>query len=447
MTGDFAQHYGVLEYVDAGARVLPAEFSAREREVLETINRRVAAAETLNGVMDFVFDASLEITPCDRLGLAFVEEEGRRVVSRWVRAAYAPLVLGEGYAEDMAGSSLAALLEGNRVRVINDLGAYQRGRPASRSTRLLLQEGVRASLTAPLQVEGRTVGLFFRSSRRPGAYAEREVRLHLAMAERLAQAVEKAWRIEQLEHANRAYTEMLGFVAHELKSPVASLVMDARALADGYLGEVDPAQRDKLLRMIGKGEYLLGLVRDYLDLARIEGGGLTLRPRADVNWVREVVEPAADLVRPQIDARRMRLELTPAAAVPPVECDVELARVVMTNLIGNAAKYGFPDGAIRVTAARASGALTVAVHNDGPGFPASEQGRLFRRFSRLQTPELLKEKGTGVGLYTCWRIVQLHGGRLRADSAPGAWAEFTFTLPQPLPAREVREPGTPVPPA
>ena len=447
MTGEFAQHYGVLEYVDAGAPVPPEEFSGREREVLADINRRVAAAQTLAGVMDFVFASSLEITPCDRLGLAFVEEDGRRVVSRWARAAYAPLLLGEGYAEDMAGSSLAALLAGNRVRVINDLAAYLRERPASRSTQLLLQEGVRASLTAPLLVEGRTVGLLFRSSRRPDVYAEHEVRLHLAMAERIAQAVEKAWRIEQLERANLAYTEMLGFVAHELKSPVASLVMDARALADGYLGEVDPAQRDKLLRMIGKGEHLLGLVRDYLDLARLEGGGLALRPRADVDWTREVVEPAADLVRPQIDARRMRLEIAPAATVPPVECDVDLARVVMTNLIGNAAKYGFPDGAIRVTAARDDGTLTVAVRNDGPGFPASERGRLFRRFSRLQTPELLKEKGTGVGLYTCWRIVQLHGGRLRADSVPGAWAEFAFTLPQPLPAREVRDPGAPVPPA
>jgi signal transduction histidine kinase len=445
MTGEFAQHYGVLEYLDAGVEVSPAEFSGREREVLETINRRVAAAETLAGVMDFVFDASLEITPCDRLGLAFVEEDGRRVVSRWTRATYVPLLLGEGYAEDMAGSSLAALLEGNRVRVINDLAAYLRERPASRSTLLLLKEGVRASLTAPLWVDGRTVGLFFRSSRRPHAYAEHEVRLHLAMAERLAQAVEKAWRIEQLEHANLAYTEMLGFVAHELKSPVASLVMDARVLADGYLGDVNPAQRDKLLRMIGKGEHLLGLVRDYLDLARLEGGGLALRPRADVDWVREVVEPAADLVRPQIEARRMRLEITPAA-VPPVECDVELARVVMTNLIGNAARYGFPGGGIRVTAARENGSLVVAVRNDGPGFPASERGRLFRRFSRLQTPELLKEKGSGVGLYTCWRIVQLHGGRLRADSEAGAWAEFTFTFPQPLPAREPRESGAPAPP-
>jgi hypothetical protein len=58
---------------------------------------------------------------------------------------------------------------------------------------------------------------------------------------------------------------------------------------------------------------------------------------------------------------------------------------------------------------------------------------LFKRFSRLKSPELMKEKGTGVGLYTTWRIIQLHHGRIIADSAPGEWASFTFRIPQPIP--------------
>jgi len=77
--------------------------------------------------------------------------------------------------------------------------------------------------------------------------------------------------------------------------------------------------------------------------------------------------------------------------------------------------------------------VALAVWNEGPGFPEAEKSRLFRKFSRLQTPELLKQKGTGVGLYTSWRIVRLHGGRIRADSEEGHWAEFRVELPQPLP--------------
>lgn len=440
MTGGFEQHYGVLAYVDVGADVSVDAFTGRERAVLEAINRRVGAASSLAEVMDLVFDLSLEITPCDRLGLAFVEEDGRRVVSRWARATYAPLLLADGYAEDIAGSSLAALLAGRQLRVINDLAAYQQNKPDSRSTRLLLKEGVRANITAPLRVDGRTVGLFFRSSRRPHVYAEREVNLHLAMAERLAQSVEKAWRIEQLESANRAYMEMLGFVAHELKSPVASIVTQARVLADGYLGELAPRHRDELLRMIVKGDYLLGLVREYLDLAQLEGEGPARRARTGVAFGDEVLAPALEIVRPQIEAKRMRLDL-PGGAGPAIECDPDLLQVVLINLLGNAVKYGRPDGGIRVRAHADGDALRVSVRNDGPGFPAAQRERLFRRFSRLQTPELLKEKGSGVGLYICWRIVNLHGGRIRAEAEEGSWAEFWFTIPQPLPAQEASPQG------
>ena len=441
-----------LLYVDADAALAGAGFSAREREILDTVNRKVAAAESLDGVMSFVFEAGRDICPCDRIGLAFVEEDGRRVVARWAKALYEPLLLGEGYAEDLAGSSLERLLQGRRLRIIHDLAAYLREHPESRSTRILLKEGVRASLTAPLRVEGRTVGLLFRSSRRPGVYGEREVRLHLAMAERLAQAVEKAWRIQQLEAVTRAYTEMLGFVAHELKSPVASMVMQARAIGDGYLGPVQPEQKDELERMIVKGNYLLGLVRDYLELARLEGGDMKLSPRAGVNFETMVVQPALDVAAPLIAEKKMRVARgaagqggapgddagagrgRAAASGLAVECDPELLLIVMVNLLGNAAKYGREGGEIRVTAEVAGGALRVAVRNEGPGFPESQRGRLFRRFSRLQTPELLKPKGTGVGLYTCWRIVNLHGGKIRADSQVGEWAEFSFTIPQPLPA-------------
>jgi len=103
--------------------------------------------------------------------------------------------------------------------------------------------------------------------------------------------------------------------------------------------------------------------------------------------------------------------------------------VVMVNLLGNAVKYGKREGRIRIRAHTVDGRLRVSVWNEGPGFPPEEKPRLFRKFSRLRTPELLKRKGTGVGLYSTWRIIQLHGGRIWADSEPGQWAEFSFEIP------------------
>ena len=89
-------------------------------------------------------------------------------------------------------------------------------------------------------------------------------------------------------------------------------------------------------------------------------------------------------------------------------------------------------GEIRLRVEQPEQRLKVLVWNEGPGFRLSEQSRLFRKFSRLTTPELLQQKGGGVALYTAWRIIQLHRGRLGAKSEHGKWAEFYFEIPQPL---------------
>ncbi len=106
---------------------------------------------------------------------------------------------------------------------------------------------------------------------------------------------------------------------------------------------------------------------------------------------------------------------------------------ILVNLLGNAVKYGREGGIIRVKVERQPDRTTVSVWNEGPGFPPEERPRLFRKFSRLQTPELRAQKGTGVGLYTAWRIIHLHGGRMDATSQVGHWAEFSFDLPVDLP--------------
>ncbi len=448
-----ALHASAPVYLDATKPEERAPLLPAEQAVLDEVNRRVAAAESLEAILEFVFASTQEIFPCDRLAIAFVEEGGDRLVAHHAVAAYEPILLSRGYAEDLAGSSLQAVIRSGRPRILPDLAHYLEGHPGSASTKLLVQEGVRSSLTCPLLVEGRVVGVLFRSARRPHAYSRREVLLHQALAERLGQAVEKARRIEQLSEANRAYTEMLGFVSHELKSPVASLVMDARMIGEGYLGPVTGKQEAKLASMIRKSEYLLGLVREYLDLARIEGGGLELQMRPGVDLRREVLEPSIEIVRSEIEASGMQLELAipgvaPATGPPlTVEVDPDLLRIVVVNLLANGVKYGNKGGRLRLSAeiadptpppdalipapAPAGHVLVISVWNEGPGFPESQRARLFRRFSRLDTPELRSRKGTGVGLYTSWRIVKLHGGRLDASSEEGSWAEFRVTIPQP----------------
>jgi signal transduction histidine kinase len=415
---------------DAGAL---KPIGAEERRLMRTVNQKIAARPSLRAIVDYLFDNTQALIPCDRMGLAFLDERSEYVTSYYNRASYEHLSIDQGYREVLRGSTLNEVMHSGLPRIINDLEAYVQDHPRSRSSKLLIEEGVRSSLTCPLSVEGRVVGFIFRSSRTPYTYGPNHIELQMAITERLSQAVEKAWRIEQLEEANHAYTQMLGFVSHELQSPVASLVTDAQILTQGYLGDLTPEQRAKILSMERKGQYLISLVREYLDLARVEGGELrlNLRPRIDV--MAEVIAEAVDLVRPQADARSINLiTCMPSPPLPPVCCDPTLLRVVTVNLLDNAIKYGNEAGDIRVKAEVVedrSERLRISVWNSGPGFSAEQQNKLFRRFSRLDDPALKGRRGTGVGLYNSWRIIQLHKGRISADSEQGQWAEFSFDIP------------------
>lgn len=425
-----------VTYVDPfreGAALKP--IGSEERMLLRTVNQKIAARPSLRAIVDYLFDNTQSLIPCDRMGLAFIDEQSVYVTSYYNRTSYDGLRIDQGYREGLRGSTLTEVMHSGLPRIINDLEAYVKDHPRSRSSKLLIKEGVRSSLTCPLIVEGRVVGFIFRSSRTPFTYGPQHIELQMAISERLSQAVEKAWRIEQLEEANYAYTQMLGFVSHELQSPVASMVTDAQILAQGYLGDLTPEQRAKVQSMERKGQYLLSLVREYLDLARVEGGELRLAPRSRVDVMEEVVAEAVDLVRPQADAHGVQLMVcVPSPALPLVCCDPTLLRIVTVNLLDNAIKYGNEGGDIRVKAEvgldeKGGERLRISVWNSGPGFSQAQQNRLFRRFSRLDDPALKSRRGTGVGLYNSWRIVQLHRGRIAADSKHGEWAEFSFEIP------------------
>jgi signal transduction histidine kinase len=211
------------------------------------------------------------------------------------------------------------------------------------------------------------------------------------------------------------------------------MVTNARLMTEGYVGTLDDKQQELMRRMISSGEHLLTLIRDYLDLARLESQELRLLARPDVDFEHQVVRPALDTIRTPLEAKRMSLAESLPSPMPRVEVDPDLCKIVLINLLSNAVKYGNEDGEVRLRVVREADALQVWVWNEGPGFTEAERMRLFRKFSRLPSAKLRNEKGTGVGLYTVSRIVNLHRGRVWAKSEPDAWAEFAFEIPQPLP--------------
>jgi signal transduction histidine kinase len=207
-------------------------------------------------------------------------------------------------------------------------------------------------------------------------------------------------------------------------------VMDADLLLEGFLGALPDEHRERVGKMRDKATYLLDMVRDYLNLARLEEGTLQASIREDVDFGEDVLEPARSLLEEALRKKGMTLAARTEGEVGPLAIDPDLFRIVMTNLIGNAVKYGREGGEIRVLCDWPPGGFSCAVWNEGPGFSPAMRTRLFHKFSRLPEKPLIREKGSGVGLYVVQQIVLLHDGRVDARSEPGQWAEFSFTIPR-----------------
>lgn len=406
-----------------------SSFSDEERSILYQINLKVAGSKSLGEILDFIFEEIKKIIPCDRIDVAFIEEDNQRMVIEFVKSDYEPVYLKKGFASDIIGGSIQKVFLSGMPSVINDMELHSKLNPMSESARMLLKEGIRSSMVCPLKSEDRYIGMFMCRSRKVNAYGNHQISLQMAYAHRLGQAVEKAYHISELSSAMSSYMEMLSFVSHELKNPLASIVMTAKTLAKGYYGEIGDKQKQAADRIIRKAEYLLNLTAEYLSLASIETGEFQVRPR-EVDFYKEVVSHSVEIVNVMLQEKHIQFQQNCSPEIPPVICDPELMKIVLTNFLSNAVKYSNDGAVIKLNIAAHDGRVRVSVWNEGPGFPESEKIRLFKRFSILQTPELTQRKGHGVGLYVTWKIILFHGGRIWADSRHGEWAEFTFEIPQ-----------------
>ncbi|MCL4822146.1 MAG: cache domain-containing protein [Vicinamibacteria bacterium] len=245
---------------------------------------------------------------------------------------------------------------------------------------------------------------------------------------------------EQLAQSNRNYMQTLGFVTHELKAPLGAMQMLIGTLMEGHAGALpDPASR-LLLRIQRNCEELQDMVRDYLDLSRLEHGEL-VASRAEIDLARDVVRPAVENTAVFFRSRDIALEVECPGALPAV-ADPGLLRIALNNFLTNAAKYGREKGHARLTVHAERGEAALCLWNEGPGFPPETAERLFEKFFRVRDAHTHSRRGSGIGLFTVRRIAELHGGRAWAESEPGAWAAFHLRFP--LRPAEPAPPATPV---
>ena len=233
--------------------------------------------------------------------------------------------------------------------------------------------------------------------------------------------------VDQLMTANKAKNRLLGMVAHDLRNPIASITgLTEFLIEDAAAGRIQPEQLDLINCIHDASQTMLQLVNELLDISVIESGELRIKPAA-VN-LRGLIEDSVTLNRINAAKKGTQIELQFESLPPAIEVDGPKIRQVIDNLISNAIKFSPPGSLVRVEAAAGSGRCTVAVIDNGPGIPQSEQHKLFKEFGRTSVSPTAGEKSTGMGLAICRRIIEAHGGEISAENRPAGGSIFKFHL-------------------
>jgi PAS domain S-box-containing protein len=278
----------------------------------------------------------------------------------------------------------------------------------------------RSMMTVPLKARGRTLGaiVFAATSDSGRQFVDADLKIAMDLASRAALLVDNARLYAEACTAVRSRDEMVAFVSHDLRNPLASISAATATLQLEQTG----ANAENIDSITRASTEMQRLVQDLLDVSTIEAGRLSIsREQVDL---RDLIGELQAILAPQAKARNVRIETRLAEDLPPVTVDRHRILQVLLNLIVNALKFGTPDSLVTLGAEPQENSVRIWVEDAGAGIGPEHLPRVFDRFWRAD-----RRAGAGLGLAVAKGIVEAHGGRIGVTSQLGIGSTFFFTLP------------------
>ena len=241
------------------------------------------------------------------------------------------------------------------------------------------------------------------------------------MAARLEQKIATQQEVEQTRRL------LVATVSHDLRTPLASMRAIVESINDGVVTDSETVRR-YLQTLQHETEYLSRLIDDLFELSQIDSGLLKLRP--EPASLQDLISDTLQSLSAQAEGKRVRLTGHVPESVPQVVADPQRLQRVLYNLVQNALRHTPADGTVAVQAEDAGAEVRVSVSDTGEGIALDDLPLIFERFHRADRARSRAHGGAGLGLTIARGIVEAHGGRIWAESAPGRGSTFTFALPK-----------------
>jgi PAS domain S-box-containing protein len=238
---------------------------------------------------------------------------------------------------------------------------------------------------------------------------------------------------ETLARAGKAKSDFLANMSHELRTPMNSIIGFSEVLQGESFGGLNQRQKDYVGYILISGKHLLSLINDVLDLSKVEAGRMELSP-CEFS-LSGLLDQAALWVQRAAQEKKIAVSREVPGDIGTLVGDERKIRQVLCNLLSNAVKFTPAGGRVGVRMKRTPEGVEVEVWDTGVGLSATDLGRIFSPFTRVESPLSRETQGAGLGLSLSRELVELHGGKIWIESdGPGKGASAKFTLPPSPPA-------------
>ena len=234
--------------------------------------------------------------------------------------------------------------------------------------------------------------------------------------------------ISHLKELDKMKSEFIAMVTHELRAPIAAVEQQLTVILNKMAGEVTQKQEQLLSRAKQRTKGLLDLIKDLLDLSKIEAGKMV--QYKEPLYLQEVIQRVVELMRAQAENKKIDLRFSPPSQLSMIHADRNSMEGIFSNLISNAIKYTPEGGSVFVEVGEEGGFVKASVSDTGIGIKREDLSRIFDKFYRVKSSETRQIVGTGLGLSIVKSIVDAHLGSISVESEEGGGTTFIVFLPK-----------------